>query len=118
MGLTGNTSNRDIIFLKAAVPGLEKTEAGNRLIVKVMRRVEELKINAHIELERYIREGGDMSYWPEHLKVWDENQRLLSDDERSQISALTGIKSEYSDGNLTPEQYNNLRQLRELEAGR
>lgn len=42
MGLTGNTSNRDLTFLKEAVIGLGRSEEGNKMIIDFMMRKNDL----------------------------------------------------------------------------
>jgi len=43
LGLPGATSNRDLIFLSEAVPGLSNTIEGNRMIVRLLREVNQGK---------------------------------------------------------------------------
>lgn len=44
LGLTGNTSNKDLDFLKNSVVGLGRTERGNLRIIDAMQRFNKLKI--------------------------------------------------------------------------
>ena len=57
LGLTGNTSNKDLNFLKASVIGLNRTPQGNRLIVKLMQRQNQLKIDLAVEAERIVEKS-------------------------------------------------------------
>ena len=58
MGLPGATSNRDLDFLLAAIPGLRKSEAGNRLMIKIAREEHKLAGDLRREQQRIIKENG------------------------------------------------------------
>ena len=58
MGLPGSTSNRDLDFLLAAIPGLSKSEAGNRLMIKIAREEHKLAGDLRREQQRIIKENG------------------------------------------------------------
>jgi len=61
LGLTGSTSNRDLSFLKASVPGLGKTTKGNMLILKAYEKVHNYKKAVINEQNRLIEENGGIA---------------------------------------------------------
>jgi len=61
LGLTGSTSNRDLSFLKASVPGLGKTTEGNMLILKAYEKVHNYKKAVINEQNRLIEENGGIA---------------------------------------------------------
>jgi len=87
MGLTGNTSNRDVIFLKESVPGLEKSEAGNRLILKAFKKFEERKIQVANLAEQYAIENGTLAGFQQYMEDWSEQNPLFTEEERREIEA-------------------------------
>ena len=58
LGLTGNTSNKDLDFLKNSVIGLGRTEAGNLKIIDAMERFNKLKMAVAEEQNRIIENNG------------------------------------------------------------
>ena len=58
MGLPGATSNRDLDFLLAAIPGLRKSEEGNRLMIKIARQEHKLAGDLRREQQRIIKANG------------------------------------------------------------
>ena len=61
LGLTGSTSNRDLSFLKASVPGLGKTPEGNMLILRAYEKVHNYKKAVIDEQNRLIEENGGIA---------------------------------------------------------
>ena len=57
-GLTGNTSDRDVKFLKSTVPQISNTPEGNRLIIKLAKAVNNRKIEQLKIAEQYVQENG------------------------------------------------------------
>jgi len=87
-GLTGNTSDRDVKFLKDAVAGIEKTPAGNIAILTIMeakqRRVaaiERLKSN-------FIFENGTLNGWTNTLKNYVDTTPFFTQEEEDFLSSL------------------------------
>lgn len=58
LGLTGSTSNRDLQFLKDSVIGLARSEEGNELLIDMMKRQNNLKVDIAAEQNRIIEENG------------------------------------------------------------
>lgn len=85
MGLTGNTSNRDVIFLKESVPGLEKSEEGNRLILTAFKKFEQRKIQIADLAEQYAMEKGTLAGFQQYLEQWSEQNPLFTEEERQRI---------------------------------
>ncbi len=57
MGLPGATSDRDINFLLRAVPGLSRTPEGNALLIEILIRQNQFKIDIVNEQQRLISEN-------------------------------------------------------------
>jgi len=66
MGLTGNTSNRDLTFLMDSVPGLGRSEEGNALLLEYSMKAAQAKMDLADEVTRIISENGGVT--PPDLK--------------------------------------------------
>lgn len=55
LGLTGNTSDRDITFLKSIPPSLGKTKGGNELIIDYAVRLNDHKIKRARVVQKFVR---------------------------------------------------------------
>ncbi len=105
LGLTGNTSNKDLDFLKASVVGLGRTEEGNKEIIKAMQRFNGMKIAIANEQSRLIKENGGSvpSDIDANLLSFANAYELFSPKEREQISSITGdIGPVTSEGQQAP----------------
>jgi hypothetical protein len=58
MGLPGATSNRDLDFLIAAIPGLRKSVKGNRLMIALAKEQHKMRQALNTEQSRIIKENG------------------------------------------------------------
>jgi hypothetical protein len=58
MGLPGATSNRDLDFLTASVPGLAKTPQGNALLIEYLMKQNQFKQDIANEQQRIIDDNG------------------------------------------------------------
>ena len=56
LGLTGNTSDKDLAFLRSIPPGLSKTRRGNQLILNFMQRVNQRRIEESNITQDFIRD--------------------------------------------------------------
>lgn len=78
--MTGQMSDRDIIFLQNQAPQLGNTAAGNRLLIEILRRVAHKQVELADEADRYRREHGNLLGWRTHRRQWlRTNQIDLSD---------------------------------------
>jgi hypothetical protein len=59
LGLTGNTSNKDLQFLKDSVAGIGRSEGGNRLMIKQAMKLNQFKRDIADEQARIIAEKTD-----------------------------------------------------------
>ena len=88
LGLTGNTSNKDLQFLKDSVVGLARTEQGNKLIIKFMMRQNDMK-KAVARKQTQIRQAND-GKTPDDIdsQIMDfiDNYEFFSKGEREQIN--------------------------------
>jgi len=100
LGLTGNTSNRDLEFLKNSVVGLGRTEAGNIEIIKMLKKFNDLTQAVALEQSKIIMEnGGDVPVnLDSQLLKYVDNYKFFTEDERKRIDALTGKGVYQKDG--------------------
>jgi hypothetical protein len=89
-GLPGSTSNQDLKFLQASVPGLQQTPEGNRLLINVLRRQAQNEIKAAKFGDQLIRENGGKPPIDYSSRVSDylSNLTLVTPEERDQIMSL------------------------------
>ena len=87
MGLTGNTSNRDIKFLKESVAGLEKTEEGNRIILEAFKRLQQRARDVYNKYQDYLAKNNyDVTGWryrSRNGQLWDTPWHRVSQTSRS-----------------------------------
>ena len=91
LGLTGNTSNKDLDFLKGAVPGLEKSEGGNLKMIEYQQRLNKMKRDIATEQARIRAENGgriprDLD---SQLMRFADNYELFTDAERAELEQIT-----------------------------
>jgi len=82
MGLPGSTSNRDLDFLTASVPGLAKTPQGNALLIEYLMKQNQFKQDIANEQQRIIDENNGVV--PSNLDtrlMRYANQYQFADDE-------------------------------------
>jgi len=78
--MPGQLSDNDIKFLKGMAPGLQNTEAGNRLLIEVMRRMAMRKGQLADEADRYISQNdGSTQGLRRHLSDWGQRNELFVD---------------------------------------
>jgi len=88
MGLTGNTSDRDVQFLKASVPGLQQTEKGNRRLIEIAMALNERQIiKSEMQQEYYATNETLRGF----NKVWDD---YLNNPQNSLETKFNSFKSE------------------------
>jgi len=58
LGLPGNTSNKDLAFLKESVVGLDRSERGNRAIIASMKAVNKMKTDVGKYQDLLIQQNG------------------------------------------------------------
>ena len=100
LGLTGNTSNKDLEFLKASVPGLGRTEAGNLKIIDLALRVNKYRIAIAAEQDRLIAEndGSIPRDLNTKLRAFADNYQFFTPEERQQIEGLLDQGKPKTDG--------------------
>lgn len=59
-GMPGAVSDRDLEFLRAAQPGLDKTPEANRMMIEMLRRLETRKLEIAELADRYIASQGQL----------------------------------------------------------
>ena len=91
LGLTGNTSNKDLEFLKSSVVGLPRTRRGNVMIIDSMQRMNRLKVAMAKEQQRIIKESGGKVPNDIESKLLDfvDNYKFFNDKEIKEIKRLS-----------------------------
>jgi hypothetical protein len=91
LGLTGNTSNKDLQFLKNSVIGLNRTELGNVKLIDLMQRFNQLKLDTAREQARIIAENDGVVPNDLDQKLMDfvDKYEFLTDQEIKEIRSLT-----------------------------
>lgn len=87
LGLTGNTSNKDLDFLKSSVVGLNRTEEGNRVIIEAMRQYNRLRKDVAIRQAQIIEANNGVVplNLEKQLMEYVNEYQLFTDSERAQI---------------------------------
>ena len=90
MGLTGNTSNMDVRFLKESVPGLEKTPEGNRLLLELFLQVQRRKIVEANLAEQYAERNGSLTGFQQYMTEYNEQNPIFDDELRTRVGEIVG----------------------------
>jgi hypothetical protein len=90
LGLTGNTSNKDLEFLRNSVVGLNRTEEGNRVIIEAMRQYNRLRKDVAIRQGQIIEanDGVVPLNIEQQLMEYVNEYQLFTPSERSQIEGF------------------------------
>ena len=90
LGLTGNTSNRDLMFLKDSVAGIGRSEGGNRLLVKMAKKLNQFKRDIAGEQARIIvANGGAVPLTLDASLMGFANEyQMFTDSERKEIDSF------------------------------
>lgn len=99
LGLTGNTSNKDLDFLKQSVAGIDRSEKGNMLLIEMAKKVNKFKRDIASEQARIISQNGGVVPTDLDKKLMDyaNNYDLLTKTERKQLTQLQNEKSDNTD---------------------
>lgn len=92
MGLPGQTSNKDIEFLKSIVPNLEKTRRGLLKIIDMNKRINKYHRDLAAKQQQIIdANGGSIpANLDSRLMKYADNYRFFTPAERKQISQVAG----------------------------
>jgi hypothetical protein len=114
LGLTGNTSNQDLNFLKDSVIGLQRTERGNMKIIDSMKKMNKIKVDMAKKQQQIIRENkGVVPYdLDERMMDFVDKYQMFSKEELSDIKkASTPVRygkdasgrkiAEFADGKVS-----------------
>lgn len=83
-GMTGPMSDRDIMFLQQQVPRLGNTVEGNRILIRVARRVAERKIQLARLAEEYLATHSTLdNEWFRFKRQWIEQNPMSFEDLRA-----------------------------------
>ena len=90
LGLTGNTSERDLLFLQEAVFGLGRTFEGNLLIIEALEeRDKHEKAKTQLAIKFYREHGKSFDGWEEARDKFEEKSPMISAKLRNKIAAAT-----------------------------
>lgn len=117
MGLTGNTSNRDVTFLKESVPGLEKTEQGNRLLLKMYLKIQQRKIEEATLAEQFAEDKNSLRGFRQFMSDYNSTHPIFDEQFKNEVSQI--LTPQQSGGEelfpgfskLSPEEQNRARVL-------
>jgi len=90
LGLTGNTSNKDLEFLQSAVPGLKQTREGNLAIIDAMRRLNKFRFDLAQEQARIIQENSGQVPIDLDARLLDfaNNYKVFTPEEKTHLESL------------------------------
>lgn len=79
MGMPGALSDADRKFLVASQPGIDKTPAGNRRMIEIMKRLEQRKIQISEMAAEWVGTNGTMKGFEQQLNKWANANPLFAD---------------------------------------
>lgn len=85
-GMTGPMSDRDILFLQQQVPQLGNTPEGNRLLLEVLKRMAERKIQISQMADAYLARTGVLDHnWIRYRNEWLRANPMNFSDLRARV---------------------------------
>ena len=87
-GLTGNTSNQDVIFLKQSVAGIEKTPEANRAILTILMAKQRREGNLNALKSDYIWQNGTLKGWDAVRQNYINSHAFFTPEETDWINSL------------------------------
>ena len=90
LGLTGNTSNKDLQFLKDSVAGIGRSEGGNRLLVKMAKKQNQFKRDIAAKQSQIIMNNGGVVPvdLDGRLMTFANGYEMFTKTERDEISSF------------------------------
>ena len=90
MGLTGNTSNKDLQFLKSSVVGLNRTRQGNIKVIDLMQRYNKMSMDVANYQQQIIAQNNGAPPADLDTKLMDyvNDYQILTPDEKTEIELL------------------------------
>jgi hypothetical protein len=91
LGLTGNTSNKDLAFLSNSVTGLGRTVQGNLKIIEYSQKFNNLKMETAKYQQKLIRENGNRvpADLDEKVLEFVDNYKMFTEEEMSEMKQLS-----------------------------
>jgi len=95
LGLTGSTSNKDLIFLKESVVNLQKTEQGNRALIDNQKRLNKMKRDVVVEQQRIISANDNVVPADLDVKIlkFVNQYQLFTPQEKKEMENIVAGKS-------------------------
>lgn len=90
LGLTGNTSNRDLSFLQNSVVGLQRTESGNKMIIDTMKKLNQFKIDMANYQQKLIDDnnGSIPSNLDSLMLKYANDYKIFTPEEKTELTKL------------------------------
>jgi hypothetical protein len=88
-GMPGAMSDPDREFLVSTVPGLARTEAGNALLIAVMQKQLERKIEISRMAVEYYQKNNSMAGFEDLIAEFAQNNRMFEDIEKQAQALFT-----------------------------
>lgn len=76
-GLTGQTSDRDVQFLKDAVVGIEKTPGGNQILIDWAKKIADRKVHVAQMAREWRKKNGTIEGFDGYLREWTNQNSLF-----------------------------------------
>lgn len=97
-GLTGNTSERDVAFLKATVPNLANTPEANMAIATILLAKQRRAADLAALQADYIWQNGTLEGWNDYQRQYIEETPFFTEEEIKWIEDATGVTWESVNG--------------------
>lgn len=99
LGLTGNTSNMDLLFLKSSIPGLQRTKQGNLAIIEAAKRTNKMKADiAQYQNSIISANGGVVPLNLDNQVLEYVNKyKMYSEEERGSIKRVSEVTKDPSE---------------------
>lgn len=92
MGMPGALSDPDREFLVQTMPGIDKSAAGNKIMIAVAKKAAQRKMEVAALAEQYAAQNGGMEGFQGYLKEWAKANPMLDDALKAQIAAAKGVQ--------------------------
>lgn len=80
MGMPGSVSDRDILFLKDAQIGIDRSPEGNALMLEAFRRIEQRKLDIAEMADQYVIDNGNLDpKFNQKVRQYAEDNPLFAD---------------------------------------
>jgi hypothetical protein len=85
-GMPGSISDRDVKFLKATVPGLTKTKEGNLELIRILRKLQERKIEISDLESQYLEQNDTLKGFEKVRREFVKDNPMFGEQETATIN--------------------------------